>query len=232
MISDPLIWGLGLGPGDPELITLKALRILQGADVIVYPQPNDGDSLVRAIAAPYLPGGQAEIPIRAPMSTDPAPAQKAYDKAAVEIGELAGQGKKLAILCEGDPLFYGSFMYLLDRLAVDWPIGVVPGVSSLGASAAGLHMPLASRNEVVSVIPAPLEAGEIKRRIQGCDLAAIIKVGRHLDKVLGVLEELNLTGGARYIERASMVDQKILSMDELVGAKAPYFSIILVPNHD
>lgn len=228
MSGDCLIWGLGLGPGDPELITLKALRILRDAEIIAYPAPNDGDSLVRSIAAPHLPGGQQEIVIRAPMSTDPAPARKIYDQAAEEIGQQVEQGKKVAILCEGDPLFYGSFMYLLQRLAETWPVGVVPGVSSLAACAAALSMPLASRNEVVSIIPAPLDADELARRIQGSDLAAIIKVGRHLDKVLKVLNDLDLTHRARYIERASMADQKILALDELEGAKAPYFSMILV----
>jgi precorrin-2/cobalt-factor-2 C20-methyltransferase len=223
---------LGLGPGDPDLITLKALRILQQSEIIAYLAPNDGDSLARAIAGPHLPGGQQEIAIRAPMSRDPAPARKAYDQAAGEIGGLVGQGKKVAILCEGDPLFYGSFMYLFERLAQDWPIGVVPGVNSLAACAAELGMPLASRNEVVTIIPAPLDEQELARRIAGTDMAAIIKVGRHLDKVLKVLDDLGLTNQARYIERASMADQKILALDELAGAKAPYFSMILVRPHD
>ena len=228
----PFIWGLGRGPGDPDLITLKALRILQQSEIIAYLAPNDGDSLARAIAGPHLPGGQQEIAIRAPMSRDPAPARKAYDQAAGEIGGLVGQGKKVAILCEGDPLFYGSFMYLFERLAQDWPIGVVPGVNSLAACAAELGMPLASRNEVVTIIPAPLDEQELARRIAGTDMAAIIKVGRHLDKVLKVLDDLGLTNQARYIERASMADQKILALDELAGAKAPYFSMILVRPHD
>ena len=167
---------------------------------------------MRSIAAPHLPGGQREIVIRAPMSTDPAPARKIYDRVAAEIGQQAEQGKKVAILCEGDPLFYGSFMYLLQRLAETWPVGVVPGVSSLAACAAALSMPLASRNEVVTIIPAPLDADELARRIQGTARAAIIKVGRHPDKVLRVRSDWELTPRPRYIERARPWDHRSLGL--------------------
>lgn len=228
MSDEVKIWGVGIGPGDPELITLKAVRILQRADVIAYPAPNDGDSLARAIAAQHLPGGQAEIAIRAPMTTERAPAQAAYDVAADEIDARVAEGKQVAILCEGDPLFYGSFMYLFARLASRWKVGIVPGVSSLAACSAELAMPMAARNDVVTVLPAPLEEAALERGILNADVTAIIKVGRHLEKVRSLLERLGLAKQARYVERASMTDQMACALGDLGDHKAPYFSMILV----
>ncbi|MBT4939370.1 MAG: precorrin-2 C(20)-methyltransferase, partial [Rhodospirillaceae bacterium] len=181
------IWGLGIGPGDPDLITLKALKILQAVDVVAYPAPTDGDSLVRSIAAPHMSGDQEEIVISTPMVVERHPAQDVYDKAAVKIGAAVEAGKSIAILCEGDPFFYGSFMYLFARLSENYLVQVVPGVTSLAACSAELALPLAARNDVVSVIPGPLEEEALERQLMATNTAAIIKVGRHLGKIKRVL---------------------------------------------
>ena len=136
MNSSGKIWGIGVGPGDPDLITLKAHRILKGADVIAYPAPAGGDSLVRSIAAPHIPEGKEEFVISTPMEVARHPAQDVYDWAADEIGKMAESGKSVAILCEGDPFFFGSFMYLFSRLCGAHDIQVVPGVNSVAACAA------------------------------------------------------------------------------------------------
>jgi len=227
-LNDTKIWGLGLGPGDPDLITVKSLKILQQVDVIAYPAPLEGDSLTRTIAAPHLRGDQAEIAIRVPMVEERYPAQEIYDGAALEIADHVRQGKSVAILCEGDPFFYGSFMYLFSRLAEEFEIDVVPGVSSLAASAAGLGMPLSERNEVVTVIPAPLDEAEIEARLNATEVAAIMKVGRHFKKVKRVLDRLGLTAHAGYIERATMKEQRILDLTEMADDEAIYFSMIIV----
>ena len=226
--ADIKIWGLGVGPGDPELITLKALRILQAADVIAYPAPDGADSLVRAIAATHMPVGAEEMIISTPMVTERHPAQTAYDEAAGQIDEHARAGKTIAILCEGDPFFYGSFMYLYSRLSENWRVGVVPGVSSLNAGAAELGVPLAERNDVVSVIPATLDEADLAERQAAADAALLIKVGRHLDKVRRVLEAEGLAAAARYNARATMDGQRIASLDDMSDQKAPYFSLIIV----
>jgi precorrin-2/cobalt-factor-2 C20-methyltransferase len=128
-------YGMGVGPGDPELITLKAHRILRACPVVAYPAPDQGDSLTREIVAPHLPGEQTEIAIRIPMVSERFPAQAIYDQAADDIGAHLDAGRDTAILCEGDPFLYGSFMYLFARLAERFPVEVIPGVSSLTASA-------------------------------------------------------------------------------------------------
>ena len=176
------IWGIGVGPGDPDLMTLKAHRILQEADVVAFPAPAGSDSLVRSIAAPYIPADAEEFVISTPMDVARHPAQDVYDWATGEIGKMADAGKSVAILCEGDPFFYGSFMYLHSRLSGSYDVKVVPGVSSVNACAAELGMPLAARSDVISAIPATLDAETLKARLQSADTALIIKAGRHLKK--------------------------------------------------
>lgn len=226
------LYGLGVGPGDPELITLKALRILKAAPVVAYPAPEEGESLARAIAAPHIPPGRVEIVIRTPMTPGLFPANHVYDRSADEIARHLDAGSDVAVLCEGDPFLYGSFMYVFARLAENHRVEVVPGVSSLGACAAAAGMPLVSRNQVLTVIPAPLEEPELERRLAGADAAAIMKVGRHLAKVKRVLDRLGLLDGARYVERATMTAERVLPLAEVARDAAPYFSMILVRRAD
>ncbi len=221
------LYGLGVGPGDPELITLKALRLLKAAPVIAYPAPEEGESLARKIAAPHLPGGQTEIAIRMPLDASRFPAQAVYDRAAEEVATHLDAGRDVAALCEGDPFFYGSFMYLFGRLAGDHRVEVVPGVSSLLACPAALGAPLAARDDTLLVLPATLAEATLEGRLDGIDAAAIIKVGRHLEKVRRVLDRLGLGSRARYIEHATMAEQRIAPLAE-AGDRAPYFSMVLV----
>ena len=222
------LYGLGVGPGDPDLITLKALKLLQAAPVIAYPAPEQGDSLARAIVAPHLNGGQTEIAIRIPMVTARFPAREVYDRASAEIASHLEAGRDVAVICEGDPFFYGSFMYLFERMVARFPVEVVPGVSSLMACSATLGAPLAARNDVLSVIPATLDAAELKSRLAAVDAAAIIKVGRHFAKVRRVLDDLGMAARARYVEHATMTSQRILPLDAVDEASVPYFSMVLV----
>lgn len=222
------LYGLGVGPGDPELITLKARRVLQSVPVIAYPAPEEGDSMARAIAAPHVPDGRVEIAIRTPMTPGNFPANEVYDRYAAEIGAHLGEGRDVAVLCEGDPFLYGSFMYVFARLAGEYAVEVVPGVSSLGAVAAVAGRPLVSRNQVLTVLPAPLDEKELERRLADTDAAAIMKVGRHLQKVKRVLNRLGLDEGAEYVERASMTGEKVLPLSDAPDGGAPYFSMILV----
>lgn len=223
-----MFYGLGIGPGDPELITLKALRVLQSVPVVAYPAPETGDSLARAIAAPHLKEDHTEIVIRTPMTPGNFPADDVYDHYAAEIAGHLDNGRDVAVLCEGDPFLYGSFMYMYQRLSGDYRAEVVPGVSSLGAVAAVAGRPLVSRNQVLSILPAPMDERNLEQCLSSTDAAAIMKVGRHLDKVKRVLARLGLDGGAIYVEHASMPDQKILPLSEVANDAAPYFSMVLV----
>ena len=222
------LYGLGIGPGDPELITVKAQRLLTTVPVIAYPAPEQGESLARSIVAPLLTGEQEEIAIRMPIEAARFPAQEVYDRAADEIGRHLEAGRDVAVLCEGDPFFYGSFMSLFGRMAERFPVEVVPGVSSLTACAAALAAPLAARNDVLTILPAPLPEADLRARLAAGEATAVIKLGRHFPKVRQVLDELGLTDNARYIERATMASQRILPLDSVEPGAVPYFSMILV----
>ncbi len=227
-----ILYGLGIGPGDPGLVTVKARDILQTVPVIAYPAPDGGDSLVRAIAAPHIPRGRIEIVIETPMVADSFPAAEVYDRYAGVIADHLETGRDVAVLCEGDPFLYGSFMYIHERIVGRHETVVVPGVSSLGAVAAVAGVPLASRNEVLTVLPAPLAEEELEARLAATDAAAIMKVGRHLAKIRRVLRRLGLEAEAHYVERATMKEQRVLSLDAAPEHGAPYFSMILVRGRD
>jgi precorrin-2/cobalt-factor-2 C20-methyltransferase len=223
-----ILYGIGVGPGDPELMTLKAHRLLGECNVVAYPAPDDGASFARAIAAPYLRSDQVEIPIIIPMRSERFPARTVYDDAATKIASHLDEGRDVVVLCEGDPFFYGSFMYLYERLMGDYTVEIVPGVSSLMASAAALGRPIAARNDVLTVIPAPLDDEIIARRLNEGEAIAFIKVGRHFERVSGLIEKAGLTGSAGYLERVSLANQKIMPLADVSIKEAPYFSMILI----
>ncbi|HET6518517.1 MAG TPA: precorrin-2 C(20)-methyltransferase [Geminicoccaceae bacterium] len=220
------LYGIGVGPGDPELLTLKAVRLIRAADVLAYVAPDGRPSLARAIAAPHLPGGQRELAIPVPMDPD---ARLARDPARAEplAAELSA-GRDVALLCEGDPLLYGSFIHLFARLAGRFAVEVVPGVTAITAAAAAALLPLAARDATLTVLPATLPAGRLADHLRRADAAAVLKLGRHLGKLRAVLADLNLLDGATYVERATQPGQRVLPLAALEGDAAPYFSLALV----
>lgn len=222
-----VLYGVGLGPGAPDLITLRAARLIEAACVVAYPTLAGGASFARAIAADLIAPGVQEIVMDVPMSVERAPAQDAYDKGAAEIATALEAGHDVVCLCEGDPFFYGSFMYLFARLSANYQVEVVPGVTSVTACAARAGMPLAARNERLTVLPGPLPEDELRARIEGAESVVIMKVGRHLAKIRGVIDALGLTGDAVYVERATLPEEVVLPLAD-APEKAPYFSMILL----
>ncbi len=221
-------YGLGVGPGDPELLTLKAWRLISQVPVVAYPAANGNDSLARRIAAPFLPEDVIELAVEVPMRREREPAQDAYDEAAKAIARHLDQGRDVAFLCEGDPLFYGSFAYLLARLAESYPTEVVPGISSITACAAAIGRPLASRNDVLTVLPATLDAPRLEAEITASDAIAIIKVGQHFEKLRAILAKLGLAERAIIIEKATRDDEKITPLIDVAPGERPFFSTILI----
>lgn len=222
------LYGLGVGPGDPDLLTVKAARVLAACPVVAYPAPERGESLARRIAGPHLRGGQIEIAIRMELSPARFPAPEVYDAAAAEIGAHLAAGRDVAVLCLGDPLLYGSFMYLFARLAGAHRIEIVPGVASPMASAAALGLPLAARNDALAIIPAQLPDERIATCLAASDVSAIIKLGRHFPRVRTLLGRLGLAEHAHYIEHATMADQRIVPLAAIDPASVPYFSLLIV----
>lgn len=222
------LYGVGVGPGDPELLTLKAVRILQTTPVIAYPATPQGSAQARDIAAAWL-GGKREIPIVMPCMLDRGPANEGYDEAAVAIaGELTA-GRDVAILCEGDPLFYGSFSYLLQRLGDRFPCVVIPGVNSVSAAAAAAATPLITGDQRLTVIPATAGDEVVREALLGSDSVAILKPGRHRPRLLELLRETGRAGDALYIEQASRAAERIIRcIEDIPAAPGPYFALFLV----
>ncbi len=228
MSTQGTLFGVGVGPGDPRLLTLKACDVIREADVLAYPVNASGTSFARTTASSVIPEGVAELPIHVPMRVERPPAQKVYDAAARDIADHLREGRDVAYLCVGDPLFYGSFMYIAVRLSEAQTIEVVPGVTSLVACAARTLTPLGGRNDILSIIPATLGEEELKQALASADTAAIIKVGRHFSKVRDVLRTLGIAERAIILERVTGENERIVPLENVAEGDAPYFSTILV----
>ena len=218
---------VGVGPGDPGLVTRKGWEAVQTASVIVYPTLEDGPSFARSIVADAIRAGIEEIAISVPMTLVRQPAQDAYDKGAEVIAAHLKKGRDVVVLCEGDALFYGSFMYVLARLRGLARISVIPGVSSVTAVAAAALRPLVARNEVLTVLPGTLGNKVLKTHINASDSLAIMKVGRHLNRLRSVIDEMALTQNSWFVSHASLPNEQSCKLAN-APETAPYFSIILI----
>lgn len=218
---------IGVGPGDPDLLTIRAVRVLRTAHVVAYPATGEDSAFAREIAADYIEPDAILLPVTIPMAIERGPAQAAYDGAAsLILGHLA-HDRNVAWLCEGDPLFYGSAMYLLSRLGGAARVEIVPGITSLTAAAAAIARPLAARNEILKVLPAPLPDDTLRAELLATPAAAIIKIGRHFDRVRGLLRETGHAENAVVVEHATTLRQRITPLQDFAYGERPYFSTIL-----
>ncbi len=222
------LFGIGVGPGDPELLTLKAVRLIAACPVVAYPAPESGTSLAREIAAPHVPADRIECPVRLPIDIERHPAREAYDAGAELLAGHLAAGRDVALLCLGDPLFYGSYMYLHARLADRFECRIVPGVTSFAASAALSGHALAARADSVAVVPATLADAEIERRIAAHESLVFLKLGRHFARLKALLARAGLAADAVYVERAGMTGERRMALGDATNAEAPYFSLVLV----
>lgn len=227
-----ILYGIGTGPGDPELVTRKAWRIVSEAAVVAYPAPEGGVSFARQIMADAVPEGCVEIAMVVPMVSGRAPAQSIYDEGAAAIATHLEAGRDVAVLCEGDPLFYGSFMYILARLRDQFDVRIIPGVTSMTACAAAHNHALVARNDILTVLPGTLDDETLAARLGEADAAVIMKIGRNLSRLRALLQRLGLMDQALYTSHASLPHQRMMPLAE-APEDAPYFSmIILYKGHD
>jgi precorrin-2/cobalt-factor-2 C20-methyltransferase len=229
--------GVGTGPGDPELLTLKAVRAIASADVVAHFAKDGRNGNARATVAGFLRPDVQELALLYPVTTevprgDPGYAQAIdgfYAGAAAAVEAHLVAGRTVAVLSEGDPLFYGSYMHLHVRLSPRYQAEVVPGVTAMSGSWSQAGLPLVQGDDVLSVLPGTLPEAELVRRLGQCEAAVIMKVGRNLGRIRGALAAAGKLGRAVYVERATMQATHAVRLAEKADDVAPYFSLVLVP---
>ncbi|MDY6996425.1 MAG: precorrin-2 C(20)-methyltransferase [Actinomycetota bacterium] len=231
------LWAVGLGPGDSELVTFKAARAIGDADVIAFHCARHGRSIALSVAEPFLREGQIHERLVYPVTTETTDHPGGYRGALTEFYTEAGEvlaghlraGRDVALLAEGDPLFYSSYMHMHKRLAGLFDTEIIPGVTSVSAAATAVGMPLVEGEETLTVLPGTMPAAELVRRLRDCDAAAIMKLGRNFGKVRDALDAAGVGDRAWYVERASTGAQKVCPVADVDPASVPYFSMVVVP---
>jgi precorrin-2/cobalt-factor-2 C20-methyltransferase len=228
--------GVGVGPGDPGLVTLNAIAVLKQADVVAYFAKAGNASNARTIVAAHLNGAE-ELPLLYPVTTEIPKCDAAYrdairafyDEAAESVAARLDQGLTVAVIAEGDPLFYGSYMHLHVRLATRYPTEIVAGVTGMSGCWSAIATPIAQGDDVFTVLPGTLPEYELERRLADTDAAVVMKIGRHLAKVRRALERAGRLDRAIYVERGTMANASVMKLTDKLDTFAPYFAMVLVP---
>ena len=231
------LFGVGLGPGDPELVTVKAARVIAEADVVAYHSARHGRSIARRIAEPYMRPGQIEEHLVYPVTTGTTDHPGGYDgamedfytEAAARIAAHLEAGRNVALLAEGDPLFYSSYMHMHTRLAERFDAMIIPGVTSVSAASAAISTPLVTGEQVLSILPGTMDVDELSRRLADADAAVVIKLGRTYPQVREALSRAGRLQDALYVERASSERERVLPATDVDDADVPYFSLAILP---
>ena len=231
------LFGIGVGPGDPGLVTLNAIAALKAADIVAHFAKAGNASNARTIAACHFKHGVEELPLLYPVTTEIPKADSAYrdairdfyDAAAAAIAARLDAGKTVAVIAEGDPLFYGSYMHLHIRLAPRYPTEIVAGVTGMSGCWSATATPIAQGDDVFTVLPGTLPEYELERRLADTDAAVVMKIGRHLAKVRRALERAGRLDRAIYVERGTMTNAAIMPLADKLDTFAPYFAVVLVP---
>ena len=230
------LFGVGTGPGDPDLLTVKAARLIETADVIAYFAKRGHDSHARRAVAARIPAAAIDLPLLYPVTTELDRKSAAYtaaiggffDDAAAAVAGHLDAGRRVVVLSEGDPLFYGSYMHIHHRLAGRYPTEVVAGVTAMSGCWSAAGVPICQGDDIVTVLPATLEAAELTRRLVDSEAAIIMKLGRHLPKVRQAIHDAGRLADATYVARGTMADSEIIPLAEIGATTAPYFALVLV----
>ena len=229
--------GVGVGTGDPGLLTLNAIAALGEADVVAHFAKAGNASNARTIAAAHLKDGVEELPLLYPVTTEISKEDAAYrdairdfyDSAAQAIASRLDAGRVVAVIAEGDPLFYGSYMHLHVRLAPRYPTEIIAGVTGMSGCWSAIGTPIAQGDDVFTVLPGTLPEYELERRLADADAAVVMKIGRHLAKVRRALDRAGRLDRAIYVERGTMANASVMPLADKLDTYAPYFAIVLVP---
>ncbi|ACP26722.1 precorrin-2 C(20)-methyltransferase CobI [Sinorhizobium fredii NGR234] len=229
--------GVGTGPGDPELLTVKAVRALGEADVVAYFAKAGRSGNGRAVVEHLLKSDLVELPLYYPVTTEIDKDDEAYKRQITDFYDASAEavalhlkaGRTVAVLSEGDPLFYGSYMHLHVRLAGRFPAEVIPGITAMSGCWSAAGLPLVQGDDVLSVLPGTMGEAELQRRLADTEAAVIMKVGRNLPKIRRALATAGKLDAAVYVERGTMKNAAMIPLGQKPDDAAPYFSLVLVP---
>jgi len=231
------LYGIGVGPGDVRYLTLRAAGLVRAVDVVAYFAKAGGPGNARRIVAPLIENGRCERRFEYPV-TDEVPADSAdyqrligafYRDTAAALAALLREGRSVGLLAEGDPFFYGSFMHMWRRLAADFPVEVVPGVTGMSGCWTRANLPITWGDDTLAVLPGTLPEEALVERLRLADAAVIMKVGRHLAKVRRAVEAVGRLSRAVYVERGTMQDERILPLADCRAPGGAYFAMVLIP---
>jgi precorrin-2/cobalt-factor-2 C20-methyltransferase len=236
MTAAGVIHGVGLGPGDPELMTVRADRLVRGARTVAYFRKRGNPGQARRIVEGALRPDAEELAMEYPVTTELPPTDPAYvdllrpfyDAWADRLAALSAEGREVVVLCEGDPFFYGSFMHLFSRLADRVPVRVTPGVTGMSGCWTASGKPITYGDDILTVLPGTMEEATLADRMRGADALVVMKLGRNLPKVRRALAAAGLLDRAVYVERGQMPGQIVVPLGSKADDAAPYFSMVLV----
>jgi precorrin-2/cobalt-factor-2 C20-methyltransferase len=230
------LYGVGVGPGDPELMTLKAHRTIGACPVVAHFAARGRAGNAWTIVEPLMTAAQTVVRLEYPVTTEAVEPDHYetligdfYDRSADAIAAHLDTGADVAVVCEGDPFFYGSYMYVHQRLAHRYATTVIPGVTSFSAATAAAGVPLVSMNEVLTILPGVLPPEQLKDALANIDAAVVMKVGRHLADVRAAVDSVGRADQGLYVERASCATERVVPLNDTVDLEAPYFSLVLLP---
>ncbi|MEY8829401.1 precorrin-2 C(20)-methyltransferase [Sedimentitalea sp. XS_ASV28] len=235
-MSTGTIYGVGLGPGDPDLMSVRADRLLRGARHVAYFRKAGHVGRARATVEDLLPENAVEFPMEYPVTTEIPLSDPRYNRMLSDfyadcterLTSLARSGEDVIVLCEGDPFFYGSFMHLYSRLHGKVPVNVVPAVTGMSGAWTATGTPITWGDDVLTVLMGTLSEDALVRHMADTDALVVMKIGRNFDKVCRALARSGLADRAWLVEHAAMPDQTVTPLSEVSCVAAPYFSIILV----
>jgi precorrin-2/cobalt-factor-2 C20-methyltransferase len=231
------LYGIGVGPGDVRYLTLRAAGLVRAVDVVAFFAKRGQPGNARRIVAPLMAAERAELRLEYPV-TDEIPAEHPdyqskiagfYREAAAKLEAQLRGGRSVGLLSEGDPFFYGSFMHMWRRLASDFPVEVVPGVTGMSGCWTRANLPMTWGNDTLAVLPGTLAEDRLVERLKHTDAAVIMKVGKNLAKVRRAVEDAGLLSRAVYVERGTMQDERIVPLAECCEPKGAYFAMVLIP---
>lgn len=235
-MSTGTIYGVGLGPGDPDLMSVRADRLLREARHVAFFRKAGRSGQARRIVEGLLHADVVEFPMEYPVTTEIPVTDPGYNAALSafyatctdHLKELVAQGQDVVVLCEGDPFFFGSFMHLYTRLKDDVPVQVVPAITGMSGAWTATGQPVTWGDDILTVLMGTLPKDTLTEAMMRSDAVVVMKIGRHFDKVISALKASGLYDRAWLIEYASMPNQTVQRLAEASGKVTPYFSIIVV----